>query len=157
MNLAPYTRAGGIPGRDEAAIAGIGLDLLRVERIERSLERFGDRFARRILGPDEHAKYLARSARSRVRGVRYLATRFAVKEAFSKAIGLGMRMPMHWRAVQVVNLPSGRPTLQIADRGLQEWYALRFGPAHVSLTDESDMVAAYVVVETLIPDPSLWP
>lgn len=157
MNLAPYGNAGNVPGRDKAAIAGIGLDLLRVDRIENSLARFGDRFPRRILGPDEYLKYQARSARSPVRGVRYLATRFAVKEAFSKAVGLGMRMPMHWRAVQVINLPSGRPTLQIADRGLQDWYSLRFGPAHVSLTDERDMVAAYVVVETLIPDPTLWP
>ncbi len=130
-----------------SAIAGIGLDLLRIERIERALARHGERFARRILGPEELAKYLARSERAPVRGVRFLATRFAAKEAFSKAIGLGMRMPMYWRAVQTLNERSGRPVIVISDPVLKAWYEERFGAAHVSLTDEHDMVAAYVIVE----------
>lgn len=157
MNLSPLQRQGLTLTRADAAIAGIGLDLLRPDRIETSLARFGDRFARKILGPDEYLKYQARSTRSSARGVRYLATRFAAKEAFAKAIGLGIRMPMTWRAVQILNLPSGRPTLQIVDIALGQWYAERFGPAHVSLTDERDMVAAYVIVETLVPEPSPWP
>ena len=129
-----------------AAIGGIGMDLLRIDRIERALARHGDRFAEKILGPDELLKFHARRARDPVRGVRFLATRFAAKEAFSKAVGLGMRMPMTWRRVQTLNAPGGRPVLLIAPELLQ-WYVQRFGAAHVSITDESDMAAAYVVVE----------
>jgi len=114
--------------------------------IERALARHGDRFAEKILGPEELAKFHARRARDPVRGVRFLATRFAAKEAFSKAVGLGMRMPMTWRRVQTLNAPGGRPVLVIAPE-LLEWYVQRFGAAHVSITDESDMAAAYVVVE----------
>lgn len=129
-----------------ASIGGIGMDLLRIDRIERALARHGDRFAEKILGPEELLKFHARRARDPVRGVRFLATRFAAKEAFSKAVGLGMRMPMTWRRVQTLNAPGGRPVLVIAPE-LLEWYVQRFGAAHVSITDESDMAAAYVVVE----------
>lgn len=129
------------------AIAGIGIDLLRIDRIERALARRGDRFATKILGPQELAKFAARRARDPQRGIRFLATRFAAKEAFSKAIGLGMRMPMVWTRMQTLNAPSGKPMVVLAEP-LRSWYDERFGIAHVSLTDESDMAAAYVVVET---------
>jgi len=82
--------------------------------------------------------------------VRFLATRFAAKEAFSKAVGLGMRMPMTWRRMQTLNAPGGRPIVVLAEP-LKTWYEARFGAAHVSLTDEHDMVAAYVIVETRRP------
>ena len=127
-------------------IAGIGLDLIRIDRIERALARHGDRFAQKILGAEELQKFHARRQRAAARGVRFLATRFAAKEAFSKAIGLGMRMPMFWNRVQVLNAPGGRPVLVIGFE-LRDWYEARFGAAHVSLTDETDMAAAYVVVE----------
>jgi len=127
-------------------IAGIGMDLIRVDRIERALARHGDRFAERVLGAEEMLKFRARRERDFQRGVRFLATRFAAKEAFSKAIGLGMRMPMAWNRVQTLNAPGGRPVLVIAP-ALADWYAARFGAAHVSITDESDMAAAYVIVE----------
>ncbi len=129
------------------SIAGIGIDLQRIDRIEQALARRGDRFARKILGPQEWEKFLARRSRDPQRGVRFLATRFAAKEAFSKAIGLGMRMPMTWRRMQTLNAPGGRPVV-VLDESLQAWYCERFGAAHVSLTDEIDMAAAYVVVET---------
>ncbi|OWT77356.1 MULTISPECIES: holo-ACP synthase [unclassified Achromobacter] len=149
--LAPGAVSGAIPGAildaPAATIAGIGMDLIRVDRIARALERHGDRFAEKILGEQELIKFHARRRRDARRGVLFLATRFAVKEAFSKAIGLGMRMPMAWRRVQTLNAPSGRPILVLAPE-LQAWYATRFGAAHVSLTDESDMAAAYVIVET---------
>ncbi len=74
-------------------IYGIGTDICDVRRIRQSLERHGERFAQRILSDAELATWKERSARSPERGVRYLATRFSAKEAFSKAIGLGMRMP----------------------------------------------------------------
>jgi holo-[acyl-carrier protein] synthase len=130
-----------------AAIAGIGIDLLRIDRVERALARHGDRFAQKILGPEEWTKFLARRARDPQRGVRFLATRFAAKEAFSKAIGLGMRMPMSWRRMQTLNVPGGKPVVVLAEP-LRSWCAERFGAVHVSLTDETDMAAAYVVVES---------
>lgn len=129
------------------AIAGIGMDLIRVDRISRALERHGERFAEKILGVQEIEKFRARSDRDPARGVRFLATRFAAKEAFSKAIGLGMRMPMTWNRVQTLNAPGGRPVLVI-DAALRPWFEQRFGAAHVSITDESDMAAAYVIVES---------
>ncbi|MBN9477412.1 MAG: holo-ACP synthase [Bordetella sp. SCN 67-23] len=138
-------REGALP-----ALAGIGIDLLRVERIEQALARRGDRFAQKILGAEEFAKFTARRNRDPQRGVRFLATRFAAKEAFSKAVGLGMRMPMTWRRMQTLNAPGGRPIVVLAEP-LKTWYEARFGAAHVSLTDEHDMVAAYVIVETRRP------
>lgn len=135
-----------VPPAGPGCIAGIGMDLIRVDRIERALARHGDRFAEKILGLEELQKFHARRLRDPARGVRFLATRFAAKEAFSKAIGLGMRMPMTWTRVQALNAPGGRPVLVLAP-ALRAWYAERYGAAHVSLTDESDMAAAYVVVE----------
>ncbi|WP_269495106.1 holo-ACP synthase [Castellaniella sp. S9] len=129
-------------------IAGIGTDLLRIERIERVYARHGERFVARILGADEQVVFRRRAARDPRRGIRYLATRFAAKEAFSKAIGLGMHMPMAWSRMQVVNLPGGRPGVRLSGP-LAEWYAERFGTAHISLTDEDDMAAAFVVIEAL--------
>ena len=72
-------------------IFGIGTDILKIERVAAVLGRRGDRFAEKILGPDELEKYHRRKDKVAVRGLRFLATRFAAKEAFSKAIGLGMR------------------------------------------------------------------
>ena len=81
------------------------------------------------------------------RGLSYLATRFAAKEAFSKAIGLGMRMPMTWRACEIVKASSGKPELRLHGE-LAAWFSARKLHAHVSVSDESDYAAAFVVVET---------
>jgi len=129
------------------AIAGIGMDLVKMERIERAWQRHPERFPEKILGEDELRGFTARATRDHGRGVRYLATRFAAKEAFSKAVGLGMRMPMWWTRMQTLNLKGGRPTVVLSGP-LAQWYEVRFGAAHVSLTDESEYGAAYVVVET---------
>jgi len=129
-----------------SAIAGIGLDLIYLDRIEQVCARFGERFAAKILGVDELQVFQRRHARDARRGIRYLATRFAAKEAFSKAIGLGMHAPMWWTRVQVLNASSGQPVVVLSEP-LQSWCAARFGAAHVSLTDERDLAAAYVVVE----------
>lgn len=134
------------------AVAGIGVDLLRLERIERAYARHGDRFARRILGEQEYEKFQRRLARDHGRGMRFLATRFAAKEAFSKAVGLGMRSPMSWPRMQTLNEPSGRPRVELSEP-LLGWYRQRFGAAHVSITDESDTVAAFVVIEAPSPHP----
>ena len=131
-----------------SAIAGIGTDLVKMDRIDRAWQRHPERFPEKILGADELRVFRARAARDRARGVRYLATRFAAKEAFSKAIGLGMRMPMWWTRMQTLNAPGGRPRI-VLSAPLDQWYAERYGAAHVSLTDESEYGAAYVVVESL--------
>lgn len=129
-----------------SGIAGIGTDLLSVARIQGVYERHGERFVQRILGVDEQAVHRRRQARDPGRGVLYLASRFAAKEAFSKAIGLGMRMPMAWSRVQILNQPGGAPALHLAGP-LADWYHERFGAAHVSISDESSMVVAFVIVE----------
>ena len=134
------------------AIAGIGMDLVKMERIERAWQRHPERFPEKILGEDELRVFKTRAAHDRGRGGRYLATRFAAKEAFSKAVGLGMRMPMWWTRMQTLNLKGGRPTVVLSGQ-LAQWYETRFGAAHVSLTDESEYGAAYVVVETLSETP----
>lgn len=131
-------------------IYGIGTDVCDVRRIRASLERHGERFAIKILSDVELATWRARSDRWPERGVRYLATRFSAKEAFSKAVGLGMRMPMSWRLCEVRNLPSGKPAL-VLHGGLKDWFDAKGLSAHVSVTDETDYAASFVVVEQREP------
>ncbi|WP_296444946.1 holo-ACP synthase [Rhodoferax sp. UBA5149] len=129
-------------------IYGIGTDICDVRRIRASLARHGDRFARKILSDAEFATWQARSARWPERGIRYLATRFSAKESFSKAIGLGMTMPMTWRLCEIGNLPSGKPTL-VLHGVLKDWFDARGLSAQVSVTDETDYAASFCVVEVL--------
>jgi len=127
-------------------IYGIGTDILQISRLKAALERRGDRLAEKILGPDEMRRYLHRKSKVEVRGVRYLATRFAAKEAFSKAIGLGMRMPMTWRAMQTLNAPSGKPIV-VTSGDLKAYMDKHQLTAQVSITDETENVVAFVIVE----------
>jgi holo-[acyl-carrier protein] synthase len=127
-------------------IYGIGTDICDVRRIRASFERHGDRFAARILSDAEFATWKARSARWPERGLRFLATRFSAKEAFSKAVGLGMRMPMTWRSCEVGKLASGKPVIVLHGE-LKDWCEARGLTAQVSVTDETDYAASFVVVE----------
>lgn len=127
-------------------IYGIGTDVCDIRRIAATLERRGERFAEKVLGPHEIEVFRARRAKLEVRGVAYLATRFAVKEAFAKAIGLGLRTPMTWRACEVVKAASGQPQIRLHG-ALALWFAARGLTAHVSLSDESDVAVAFVVIE----------
>ncbi|MDP2367856.1 holo-ACP synthase [Rhodoferax sp.] len=127
-------------------IYGIGTDICDVRRIRASLERHGDRFAQRILGETEIATWRTRSQRWPERGVRYLATRFSAKEAFSKAIGLGMCMPMTWRLCEIDKLASGQPTV-LLHGALREWFEARALRAHITVSDETDYAASFCVVE----------
>ncbi|SPE29961.1 Holo-(acyl-carrier-protein) synthase [Burkholderiales bacterium] len=129
-------------------IFGIGTDAVEVARIEAAVARHGVHFVQRILGPRELAVHSARAARSPLRGTMFLATRFAAKEAVSKALGLGMRQPMHWRAVQIVNAASGRPQV-IADGALAEFLRERSIRLHVSVSDLEHLALAYVIAETM--------
>jgi holo-[acyl-carrier protein] synthase len=126
-------------------IFGIGTDLCDLRRIEASLARRGDRFAEKVLGPSELAVFHARRARASARGIRYLGTRFSAKEAFSKAVGLGIRMPMTWRNCEILNEPSGRPFVRLHGE-MAAWFDARGLQAHVTVTDETDYVATFVVV-----------
>lgn len=130
------------------AVYAIGTDIVDLRRIAATLERRGERFAERVLGPHELRVYHARHARSARRGLAFLATRFSAKESFSKAIGLGMRMPMTWRACEILNHPSGQPYVRLHGE-LAEWFDARHLRAHVTLSDESDYATSVVVVETL--------
>ncbi|MGC3983236.1 MAG: holo-ACP synthase [Pseudorhodoferax sp.] len=127
-------------------IHGLGTDICDVRRIRESVERHGERFAEKVLGEAELAVYRRRGARWPDRGLRYLATRFSAKEAFSKAIGLGMRMPMTWRSCEIANLPSGQPVI-VLHGALKTWFEAQGLTAHVTLTDETDYAASFVVVE----------
>lgn len=127
-------------------IYGIGTDICDVRRIRASVERHGDRFAQRVLSDAEFAIWKTRSTRWSERGLRYLATRFSAKEAFSKAIGLGMHMPMSWRLCEIGTLPSGKPVI-VLHGGLKDWFEAQGLTAHVSVTDETDYAASFVVVE----------
>ncbi len=133
-------------------IYGIGTDLCDVRRIEATLARRGERFAERVLGPRELQVFHARRERVAARGVRFLATRFSAKEAFSKAIGLGIRWPMSWRACEVLNEPSGKPVLRLSGE-LAQWFEARRLVAHVTVSDETDYASSFVVVETQEPAP----
>ena len=128
-------------------IHGIGTDVCNIRRIERALQRRGERFAERVLGVHEIEVFRARRAQVNARGLSYLATRFAAKEAFSKAIGLGMRMPMSWRACEIVKARSGKPEIRLHGE-LAVWFDARGLRAHVSVSDETDYATAFVVVET---------
>ena len=128
-------------------IYGIGTDLCDIRRITATVGRRGDRFAERVLGPAELAVFHARRARAEGRGLRFLATRFSAKEAFSKAIGLGIRAPMGWRACEILNEPGGKPFVRLSGE-LAQWFEARGLVAHVTVTDEADYAASFVVVET---------
>ena len=133
-------------------IVGIGTDLCDLRRMHAVVERRGDRFAERVLGPSEMRVFHARRDRAPARGLRFLATRFSAKEAFSKAIGLGIRSPMTWRACEILNEPSGKPFIRLSG-SLAAWFDARGWVAHVTVTDETDFAASFVVVETRPPVP----
>jgi len=115
-------------------IVGIGTDVCDISRISAALDRHGDRFAQRVLGPEEIRIFEARRARVARRGLSYLAT------------GLGMRTPMSWRACEVINAPSGKPEIRLHG-ALAQWFAERHLRAFVSVSDEADVATAFVVVE----------
>ena len=128
-------------------IYGIGTDVCDIRRLRETFARRGERFAEKVLGPHEIEVFRFRLAKVESRGISYLATRFSAKEAFSKAIGLGMRMPMTWRACEIVNSPGGKPRIQLHG-ALAQWFAERSLRAEVSVSDETDMAVTFVVVET---------
>ncbi len=129
-------------------ILGIGSDLADIRRIERTLERFGERFTHRVFTEIERTK----SDRRRLRAASY-AKRWAAKEACSKALGTGLRMGVAWREMGVVNLASGQPTLELTGGALIRLKSLlpaRHRPQiHLTMTDDPPYAQAFVVIEAL--------
>ena len=123
-------------------IFGVGTDVVEIERIEKALGRWGERFAERILCAPELGRF-----RKHVKPASYLAKRFAAKEAFTKALGTGIKAPANWHGVWVANLPSGKPELQFSE-ALRALLAREgVSRSHVSLTDERGLAAATVILE----------
>ena len=129
-------------------IFGIGTDICDIRRIRASLARHGERFAEKILSDGELATWRDRSARWPDRGVSYLATRFSAKEAFSKAIGTGMRMPMTWRNCEIAKAASGKPEI-VLHGALKVWFEAQRLSVHITVTDETDYAASFCVVEKI--------
>jgi holo-[acyl-carrier protein] synthase len=123
-------------------ILGTGVDLAEVPRIKASIERFGQRFIQRIYTPGEIA-YVERKAN---RFERY-AARFAAKEAGMKALGTGMRGGVRWKDLEVVNLPSGRPTLRLHGTTLAIAEHAGVRKINLSMTHTSEMALAFVIFE----------
>ena len=127
-------------------IIGIGSDLTNIERIEATLAKYGERFAQRVFTPAEQAKAALRSSPAPT-----YAKRFAAKEACAKALGTGIYRGVFFRDMGVVNLPSGKPTLELTGGALERLRALT--PAgmaakiHLSLTDDHPWAQAFVVIE----------
>jgi holo-[acyl-carrier protein] synthase len=130
-------------------ILGIGSDLIDIRRIEKTLQRHGDRFLGRIFTAEERAR-AERRAKSHRMVVATYAKRFAAKEACSKALGTGMRRGVFWRDMGVVNLPGGRPTLRLTG-GAQARLQQLTPAGHVaridlSITDDWPLAQAFVVI-----------
>jgi holo-[acyl-carrier protein] synthase len=123
-------------------IFGVGTDVVEIPRIQKALERFGARFARRILCEPE----LRRFEKHRLPG-NYLAKRFAAKEAFTKALGTGIRAPANWHGVWVVNQPSGKPELRFTPALEALMKKKGVSSAHLSLSDEKNLAFATVILE----------
>ncbi len=129
-------------------IIGLGSDLIDIRRIERSLERFGDRFVERVFTEIEQIK----SERRKQRAASY-AKRFAAKEACSKALGTGISRGVFWRDMGVVNLPGGKPTMNLTN-GAARHLALIMPDGHapvihVTITDDFPLAQAFVVIEAI--------
>lgn len=126
-------------------ILGIGNDVIDIRRIEKAIERYGDRFLDRIFTPTERARSDGKAGRAAS-----YAKRFAAKEACAKALGTGFRQGVFWRDMGVVNLPSGRPTLELTGGALQalaeltpEGHEVRID---LTITDDFPMAQAIVII-----------
>ena len=123
-------------------IFGIGTDIVNIKRIEDSLFRFGDRFLHRILNDTEVAEY-ARTSQP----ARFLAKRFAVKEAFSKAFGTGIGAEIGWHDVAVTHDARGKPLIATSSELTERLHQHLISASHVSISDESEHAIAFIVLE----------
>jgi holo-[acyl-carrier protein] synthase len=133
-------------------IVGIGSDLIDIRRVEKTLERHGERFVARIFTEVERA----RSERRKQRAASY-AKRFAAKEACAKALGTGMARGVFWRDMGVVNLPGGKPTMHLTGGAAERLERMLPGGhravIHLTITDDFPLAQAFVVIEALAIEP----
>ena len=129
-------------------IIGIGSDLIDIRRVEKTIERFGARFTDRCFTDIERAK----SERRKNKAASY-AKRFAAKEACSKALGTGLAQGVFWRDMGVVNLPSGKPTMQLTGGAAERLAAMlpknHRAAIHLTITDDFPLAQAFVIIEAL--------
>jgi holo-[acyl-carrier protein] synthase len=129
-------------------ILGIGSDLIDISRIEKSIERHGERFVVRIFTDIERAR-----AEGRAQGAASYAKRFAAKEACAKALGSGISEGVFWRDMGVVNLPNGRPTMHLTGGAAEKLAKLtpegHRAVIHLTITDEFPMAQAFVIIEAV--------
>jgi len=123
-------------------IFGVGIDLVSIQRLEEVLQRWGDRFVKRVYTEQE-----ADFCFKRAYPASPLALRFAAKEAFSKAIGLGMRKGVRWRDIEVFHYPGGRPGLRLQGRSSEICREKQITRSHLSLSDEGRYAVALVILE----------
>lgn len=133
-------------------IIGIGIDIIDIRRVERTLERYGERFTQRCFTEIERAK-----SDRRARRADSYAKRYAAKEACAKALGTGLRLGVYWRDMGVVNLPTGQPTLKLTG-GAADRLATLLPAGHradlaLTITDEYPLAQAMVII-TAIPEPA---
>ncbi|MFW6324754.1 MAG: holo-[acyl-carrier-protein] synthase [Desulfovibrionales bacterium] len=121
-------------------IIGVGLDVVELDRIKRALERFGTRFSERILSPEELAQVPSNP-------VPFLSSRFAAKEAASKALGTGFTGGVTFHSLKISSLPSGEPVLTFKDGALERSRALGVNNIFLSITHGRDVAAAVVILE----------
>jgi len=136
-------------------ILGLGSDLIDIRRIEKTLDRFGERFIERVFTEEERAKAERRAGTAQGRASTY-AKRFAAKEACSKALGTGFRAGVFWRDLGVVNLPSGQPSLRLTG-GAAEHLATMLPPGmtariNLTMTDDYPMAEAVVIISAVPKD-----
>ncbi|WP_048647764.1 holo-ACP synthase [Nitratireductor soli] len=129
-------------------IIGIGSDLIDIRRVSKTLERYGDRFTQRVFTEVERAKSDKRSERAAS-----YAKRFAAKEACSKALGTGISRGVFWREMGVVNLPGGKPTMQLTGGAAKRLAAMMpegmEAHVHLTITDDFPLAQAFVIIEAL--------
>jgi holo-[acyl-carrier protein] synthase len=120
-------------------IVGIGTDILEIPRMAKAYARYGDRLVQRILTPEEQAQCGPNEL------IRFLAKRFAAKEAFSKALGTGVRSPMNWQAVSILRNPEGNPHCVVMPALQQRLDQMGVRHIHVSITDEKLYTVAFII------------
>lgn len=123
-------------------IKGIGTDLVSVVRIEKALDKHGERFAKRILSADEYVGFL-----NHPRPSNFLAKRFATKEATAKALGTGISEGINWQDIQLEHYPSGKPKVVLTNKALEYFNDMGCQQILLSLSDEEPFVSAFVVIE----------
>jgi len=128
-------------------IVGIGVDRIVIERVNRSYERFGERFVNRIYTDAEHRQALAKG-----NAARRLAMLFAAKEAVSKALGTGFHQGVTPKLIETIHQPSGKPEIHLYGSAREKAEALGISQVHVSLTDDDGVAMAFAIAESRIAE-----